>query len=107
MELDRLQRLSNVRDLDSSETKALFAHIAEQREVINSWYEMLQLISRSGSAWSGRVRELLDNYNYGTTDKDVINAVKILLAKHKTSSVALVLERLERLDKPLNRSGSR
>mgnify|MGYP001617579153 FL=1 len=100
-DLETLHRLSKIRGLTEAELSSVFTHAINQQSLIDQWYQLLMLISRSGSSWSTRIREVLDQYHFGTADNETINAVKTLLQKHAGSSVETVLQLLARLDTPL------
>lgn len=102
--LEALQRVSTIRSLTQEELAALFEQVTAQQETLEKWYGLLSLISRSGSSWSGRIREVLDEYHFGTTDAAAIEAVKTLLRKHTGKTVSEVVTLLERMDAPIKRS---
>jgi len=102
--LAQLQQVSTIRSLTAEELAMLFDQVIAQQETLEKWYGLLSLISRSGSSWSSRIREALDEYHFGTTDAATIEAVKALLQKHTGKAVTEVLTLLERMDAPIKRS---
>ncbi len=90
--------------LTLNEQSQLIDQTIKQLATINNWYGFMSLISRSGSSWSGKIREKLDEYLFDGADAETIAATVALLEKHKHSTVQELLDKLTRLDAPINHS---
>lgn len=59
--------------LSTVEMRTLLQQALDQQATINKWYGFMTLMAKY-SSWKDKIQAHLDEYNYGTTDKRVIDA---------------------------------
>jgi len=79
-QLQDLELKAKTGGLLTAEILNLIATTRDLVRTVNDWYGFLTEMSKH-SSWRNRIQEKLDLYDFGTTDKDVVEAVRQYLAR--------------------------